>query len=333
MDVARKLIPQPDERFYTARNEKFDRLACAELERELPKRNTCEPWIVFSYAHSCRKLFHLAKEAGIRTVLGQFDPGPLQADIADREHAAHPQFRTSWKRYSDSYVQAWWDEVRLADNVLVNSTHSKDCLVRVGVPVEKIATIPLVYLPPATHNPERNYPRTFNRDRPLRVLFLGQVILLKGIARLIDAAKLLKDEAIDVRIVGPTNIDNLGDLCRGLPVNYVGSVPRDEVSREYQNADVFILPTLSDGFAITQLEALAWRLPVVTTTYCGEVVKNQVNGIALSEPTAENIANTLRQFLETPQRLAEMSRQARPEDFGIDRLAAQLETLANRWTK
>jgi len=55
-------------------------------------------------------------------------------------------------------------------------------------------------------------------------------------------------------------------------VEFRGRVTRDRATREYLVADAFVLPTLSDGFAITQLEAMAHGLPVIVTPNCGAVV-------------------------------------------------------------
>ena len=65
----------------------------------------------------------------------------------------------------------------------------------------------------------------------------------------------------------------------------VWPVTRKQAAEFYRDADVFILPTLSDGFAITQLEAQAHGLPVIASKNCGKVVENGVNGIILDEPS------------------------------------------------
>jgi glycosyltransferase involved in cell wall biosynthesis len=45
----------------------------------------------------------------------------------------------------------------------------------------------------------------------------------------------------------------------------------------YERADLFLFPTLSDGFGLTNLEAQAWSLPIVASRFCGEVVRDGVN--------------------------------------------------------
>ncbi len=67
-----------------------------------------------------------------------------------------------------------------------------------GVPASKIQIVPLAYEPPAEASQfKRSYPQAFSADRPLRVLFLGQVILRKGIVALLEAAKLVCGQPIE----------------------------------------------------------------------------------------------------------------------------------------
>ncbi len=65
------------------------------------------------------------------------------------------------------------------------------------------------------------------------------------------------------------------------------------VESYYRDADVFILPTLSDGFGLTQLEAQAWKLPVIASRYCGEVVRDGFNGVVIEEVTGLRIAEVI----------------------------------------
>jgi glycosyltransferase involved in cell wall biosynthesis len=91
---------------------------------------------------------------------------------------------------------------------------------------------------------------------------------------------------------------------------------------------VFILPTLSDGFAITQLEAQAHGLPVIASKFCGDVVKDGFNGMVLEEPTAACIAATIRDCLGDPSRLQKLASVLTVrERFTIEALGQQLQHL------
>src|SRR4029078_7688435 len=90
-------------------------------------------------------------------------------------------------------------------------------------------------------------------------------------------------------------------------IKWFGVTPRNDVARYYRDADLFILPTFSDGFGLTQLEAQSWKLPVIATPYCGDCVTNGLNGIILETISAATMADTLRQLLSSPETLRTMS--------------------------
>ena len=302
------------------RNEWFQRQALAQLKRT-PSTNG--NYTVFAYSYAARQIFKFARERGWRTVLGQIDPGPVEerivAGLKDEK----------WQPAPQEYWDNWRRECALADRIVVNSRWSKDALLAEGVPAEKLHVIPVAYESRAdAHAFQRLYPRAFSAERPLRVLFLGQINLRKGMRQLLEAVQLLSDEPVEFWFVGPTQIDvpqewRLHPQCR-----WCGAAPRVEVDSYYRDADVFILPTLSDGFGLTQLEAQSWKLPVVASRYCGEVVRDGFNGVLLEEVSGEAIANVLRQFLVTPAKLSAMSvRSGVNEQFSLNSLASSLKAL------
>ena len=89
-------------------------------------------------------------------------------------------------------------------------------------------------------------------------MFLGQIILRKVIIELIEAIRFLSEMPVIWTFVGSGD-KKLLDILSSLPsARVIGNVTRSEVDRYYREADVFILPTHSDGYAITQLEAAAF---------------------------------------------------------------------------
>jgi glycosyltransferase involved in cell wall biosynthesis len=111
-------------------------------------------------------------------------------------------------------------------------------------------------------------------------------------------------------------------------VTWFGPVTHKQAGEYYRDADVFILPTLSDGFAITQLEAQAYRLPIIASRRCGEVVQDHVNGLLLSDPGNEAIESAIRFCLAHPKELARLSQHAtHREGYNISRLSQRLSAL------
>ena len=301
----------------TQRNEWFQQRALDHLHKQ-PANG---PRTVFAYSYAAERIFEFARERGWRTVLGQIDPGPVEEQrIAQLHEKAQPPAE---------YLDGWRNECALADQIVVNSSWSRNALLRDGVPAEKISIVPVAYeAAPETISYAREYPVAFTSKRPLRVLFLGQINLRKGVAQLLDAVKLLARENVEFWFVGPVQISIPSELKNDARLKWFGVVQRSQVHEYYKNANVFIFPTLSDGFGLTQLEAQSWKLPVVASRRCGEVVRDGVNGVLLEEVSGRAIADVLVQFLRSPESLKAMSARSAIDDrFSLKSLGASLATL------
>ena len=306
-----------------ARNRWFQRKAVSFLRSQLrkgawlPRSFTLStidsPPVLLSYSYAALEPFRYAKAQGWKTLLVQIDPGPEEEKIVAEEVARVPELAGDWQPAPPEYWSNWREECKLADRIVVNSEWSREALIRAGVAPGKLSIIPLAYEPGVGSRRlteprlQRNYPDHFTAERPMRVLFLGLINLRKGVARLLEAARILRNEPVEFWMVGPVEIANAstsGDRGR---VRWFGPVPREKAADYYRNADVFILPTLSDGFAITQLEAQAHGLPVIASKNCGKVVENGVNGIILDEPSAACIAHAIRDCIANPDRLQKLA--------------------------
>jgi len=321
-ELRAKLAGLRDWQLSIARNDWFQRVAVASLSRMRPA-NT--PRTLMAYSYAALKIFELARARGWRTVLGQIDPGPPEERIVARLYEETELHSGRWRPPPRRYWANWREECALANRIVVNSTWSQAALLDEGVSAEKIKVVPLAYDDPkATRAFRREYPAVFTPSRPLRVLFLGQINLRKGIEPLLDAIRLLRGEPIEVWLVGPIQISIPSDLRDDPKVRWVGSVPHEQTARFYRDADVFLCPTFSDGFGLTQLEAQAWKLPIVATKFCGDVVKDGRNGWLLPEVTPCAIATTMWRCLAHPGRLQEFSTHSElTERFGLARIGEQ----------
>ena len=268
--------------------------------------------IVFAYSYGALEILEAAKRAGCLAVLGQIDPGPEEDALVARIAQLHGHTRVASARPPQRYWDEWHRECALADVVIVNSSWSASLLARAGIPDKKIRIVPLAYRMDSVPNNLRGhvYPEAFSADRPLNLLFLGQVNLRKGTLELISAMRRLKGVPVRLLIVGSFEPDLRNYL--GLPTNveWLGPVSRSAVEEHYRRADLFILPTHSDGFAITQLEALAQGLPVIASRHCGAVVIDGQNGHLIDTVTPDAIEEQLRWALNHPQALADMAYRA-----------------------
>lgn len=327
-----------DWRLIIARNEWFQGKAVAWLMRNAEKLeakdSTGERPIVFAYSYAARDIFRFASKQGWRTVLGQIDPGPFEEEIVATEAARVPELRGCWERAPQSYWELWREECALADNIVVNSEWSRDCLREAKVSGEKVSVIPLAFAEDSgLWNAEggmRTYPEKFSPKRPLRALFLGQINLRKGVAALLEAARSLKDEPVEFWMVGPVHVEVPGDLRTNSRIRWVGPVRRSAATEYYRQSDLFLFPTLSDGFGLTQIEALANHLPIIASRNCGSVVEDGVNGLLLAEPTADAVEAAIRRCINDPEMLRCFSQASKlDERFTLPALARNLGQLVS----
>jgi glycosyltransferase involved in cell wall biosynthesis len=308
------------------RNEWFQETVLTQLAR-CARDLDHEPTTVFAYSYAADRIFEFARERGWRTVLGQIDPGPAEERIVATLHQNGN--RNGWQPAPVEYWRKWRSECQLADRIVTNSIWSREALLQEGVPAEKIRVIPLAFeASEAAQSFTREYPPAFTVVRPLRILFLGQINLRKGVRELLHATRLLANAPVEFWFVGPQQINVPPDLKDNPQIRWLGAVPRAHVDRYYREADVFILPTLSDGFGLTQLEAQSWKLPVIASRFCGEVVQHGRNGLILDVVSGEAIARVITDLLRTPEYLAAMSAQSYvKEEFSLKTLASSLANL------
>ena len=280
---------------------------------------------LFAYSYAAKQALKFAKERSWKTVLGQIDPGPAEERIVERLHEEAGQ-TAAWEPAPEQYWDDWQFECDLADRIVVNSEWSRRALIEEGIPAEKILVVPLAFEPaPEAVSFMRSYPKAFTTQRPMRVLFLGQVNLRKGVHKLLDAVLFLKRAPIEFVFVGPIQMSIPRAIQDQPGVKFIGPVARREAGQHYRDADLFIFPTFSDGFGLTQLEAQSWKLPIVTTDRCGEVVEDGINGVILRDINGETIANTLLDLSRDPQQLQAFADACAINDrFKLDALASAL---------
>ncbi len=306
------------------RNIKFQQLALALFKKQAPDS------AVLSISYTSLHILRVAKEQNRKTILFQIDPGYKEEEIvADIVEQYGSVYTTNWKRSSETYWKEWREECDLAEVIMVNSEWSKIGLMEQGVEKEKIKIIPLPFEIKQKHKDfKKSYPKSFSAEQPLKCLFLGTLTLRKGIHIVLETARELLDYPVEFILVGPNELDP--GLLSLKNVQYRGVAPRNETDAYYQNSDVFLFPTLSDGFGLTQLEAMAWGLPVIASKFCGDVVLDTVNGILLNDCSAEALSAALINLIENPYLLNSMSSNClkRVEQFNLANFAEEMLLLS-----
>jgi glycosyltransferase involved in cell wall biosynthesis len=154
------------------------------------------------------------------------------------------------------------------------------------------------------------------QPRPV-FLFVGQLIPRKGLALLLEACVVLKARGYEnytLQIVGNgSQQTELEIFCNeyGLTdrVQWVGRVPFDRIGTYFENADVFVLPTLEDTWGVVTLEAMLLGKPILCSTGAGtsELVVAGENGYVFApDDDADRLADLMQKFFDDPSLIAKM---------------------------
>jgi glycosyltransferase involved in cell wall biosynthesis len=213
----------------------------------------------------------------------------------------------------------------LSDLILVPSEFVRRAVLELGGDPERIATVP--------YGLDERWFDHVNEPVPGRALFVGSVGLRKGNHYLAAASRILERRRVscEVRVVGPYRSDAVSHQALKGPT-YVGQVPRSRVMAEFRRADVFVLPTLCDSFALVHLEAMACGVPVITTPNCGSIVRDGVDGFIVPIRDPEAIADKIELLLADRALRERMGRSARARagEFTWERYGERLLGVLNR---
>ena len=198
-------------------------------------------------------------------------------------------------------------EYEQADAITVPSEFARRSFIEMGVSAEKLHKIPYgVRL-------DRFRPEAEPATDRFEVLFVGQVGLRKGVPYLLQAFAQLKHPRKRLRIVGGLCPEIRGILPQ-LPqhhVEFVGHLPQHQLPAVMSSSHVMVLPSIEEGLAMVQAQALASGCPLIGSTNSGaeDLIEDGVEGFIVPIRSPEAIAARLQQLADDPS-LRERMREA-----------------------
>ena len=183
------------------------------------------------------------------------------------------------------------------------------------------------------------------------ILFLGRIHWIKGLDILVKAYAMLAKEKDDVHLLIVGNDDGGyskkvkkwlreyrinfvdygsgdGDYVNEAKVTFTGMLTGKEKIEAYAGSDIFVLPSYSENFGMTVVEAMACRLAVVVSNKVGiyKEVKQNKAGIAI-DMNAQNLYQGIKLILENPnlrEEIAINGRKLVEEYYDIDKVADKM---------
>lgn len=274
--------------------ESLDRYAA----RTLPE---CD--VVVGLSGSALRAGRVAQSRGAKYVCDRGSSHIRYQDRLLREE--HSRWGVKWSGIDPRVIAKEEAEYEQADLITVPSEFTYQSFLEMGVPREKLAKAPY------GANITRFSPQGARPQDKFIVLFVGQVSLRKGVPDLFEAFARFKHPKKELWIVGavPPAMDAVLKRLPQEGVVYHGILPNRELPRLYSQAHAFVLPSIEEGLAMVQGEAMACGCPVIATHHAGaaDLYSDGVEGflVPIRDPAA--IAERLTQLADEPELRAAMS--------------------------
>ena len=261
------------------------------LNRKFSIKNLLNIWVVYRlikkvkpdvvHTAAAEANFHgiiAAKLAGVKYIIGE--------EIGIPNHSSLAQ-----KVFSVVY--------RSADKVICVSQSVKDHLVKTGeIPVEK----GVVIYNPVSFLKGMNFGKDSNHDKFFNMVYVGRLEKVKNVDTLLRAFSQLENEQLRLTLVGDgRERENLEALVKELNLSdkVIFEGFQSNPGKYLSVADLYVLPSYSEGFGIAAVEAMFLKVPVLATQVGGvpEFINHGENSWLFDPYSMEDLVEKLEQIL------------------------------------
>lgn len=270
------------------------------------------PGILHSWNGSTHKTFRSLEGKGwLRCVERSCPHNQFQYDLlmdeSDRLGLEHKQNQEALKLAIE--------ELYLADVIIAPSTYSASSY----RDAELVKKVRINFLGANVEYQPRKQKKT-----GFVVLMVGNEFLRKGTHYLVEAFKLLDRPDAELWIRGDVPEDYLKRI-KDKRIKVISSVPQQKLIALYQSADVFVQPSIDEGFGMTVFEALALGLPVVVTENVGakDLLTPEVSvTVPIRDPEA--LAKAIERAAALPSQAFDVSRKALLDKISWEKTAQRM---------
>jgi glycosyltransferase involved in cell wall biosynthesis len=261
-----------------------------------------------------------AKLAGVPVVI---------ASIRDRGDILSP-----WQRWLQKLV------CRLADCVLVNASSIRDTLIEQGYRDDNIIVIPNGVLPSKRTSLRDSAELRAELGLPVAapvVILFSRLNRMKGIEYFLESAVAVLKQFPDIKFVIAGDGANRPELEAyaaklGIASNVLFTGFRTDLPDLLREADISVLPSLSEGLSNSLLEAMSAGVPVIATNVGGnpEIVEDGVSGILVPVRDSAALAEAMVRMFANPELRKAMGAAGRKRiatTFSMERSLESVERL------
>lgn len=221
----------------------------------------------YAYEDGALASFKAAKERG-KICLYDLPIGYWRAarSIMAEEAERQPDWAMTIPGNKDSHAKLARkdEELQLADHVFVASSFTRQTLQCAEPLRTNVSIIPYGF---PTNDFDIGKRRYSPPGSPLKVLFVGSLGQRKGLSYLFESIAQL-GSAVDLTIVGKRPSEACSALERALQtVRYHESLPHEQILAFMQSHDVFVFPSLFEGYGLVLIEAMSQGMPIIATPH------------------------------------------------------------------
>jgi alpha-maltose-1-phosphate synthase len=216
-----------------------------------------------------------------------------QGEILREEFA---RFGARFPGIDSRVVDRELEEYASCDLIFVPSSFAMRTFADKGVPRDKLRLNPYGVDLAMFH-------REPKRDSTFRVLFVGTVSLQKGLPYLFEAMTGLGHPDAELVVIGALEAEMRPIMAKYEGTyRYLGAVARSELHKHYSQASVLVLPSIQEGLALVQAQAMACGVPVIASENTGaaDLFTDGVEGFIVPVRDARAIREKILTLYENP---------------------------------
>ena len=262
---------------------------------------------IYAYEDSAFYAFEAAKENGIKCiyelpiVYWKYMHQLLNEEI-ERLPAWRPTF--VFAKDSSEKLERKEREIDLADTICCPSDFVYNSLPK-SIRESKNCVVNRYAAPEVTVPPLIN-----NCNKTVKFIFVGSMSQRKGLADLLEAFKKIKRTDVELTIIGSPFMPMSFYYSIYPQFKHIHSCSNTEVLQVMRSCDVFILPSIVEGRALVQLEALSMGLPLIITPNTGgsDLVEDGKTGFIIPIRSPEAICEKVNWFADNKENLYDMKK-------------------------
>jgi len=253
--------------------------------------------ILHSYEDGCFSSFARAKELGMQCsyelpIAHWATVRRLLAEEAERYPEWEPTLESTLEPEEKLFRKE--EELRLADRITCPSQ-----FVLNSIPLEIRQKTPCQVSPFGSPPGESVHLETSSKNDSLKLLFVGSMSQRKGLADLFEAMKLLKCEPVSLSILGQPSMPMEFYRNQFSEFKYFPPCSNQKVRAIMKGHDALVLPSIVEGRALVQQEALSCGLPIIVTPNAGgeDLVEEGITGHLIPIRSPEKIVEAISALL------------------------------------